>query len=240
MFTRDWQRERDFDYLKPPAFLFYADDFLAGTMGMTPSEVGCYIRLLCVQWNSGQIPDDMDILKRLSGDMPTPYVISKFKKSGTGLKNARMEFERKKQKEYRVNRSESGKKGANSRWHSHSTAMAQPMAKDGIPLPLPFSIPKEEETPEAFSEKETARMKSGKGSLSKNPSLEEVKLSCQNQAISESDAVWFWNKCEGNGWTNGGKAIKSWPHVLSSWKAAGYLPSQKNAVAASRPPGGNF
>ncbi len=71
--------------------------------------------------------------------------------------------------------------------------------------------------------------------------LEEVKLCCQKTGVPESDAIWFWNKCQANGWTNGGKPIKSWPHTIASWKAAGYLPSQKNSKqSASRPVGGNF
>lgn len=75
----------------------------------------------------------------------------------------------------------------------------------------------------------------------KTPTLEEVKLVCEKAGIPESDAVWFWNKCQGNGWTNGGKPIKSYPHVLAAWKAAGYLPSQKNGNSNQpRLPGGNF
>lgn len=83
--------------------------------------------------------------------------------------------------------------------------------------------------------------KDTKGDARGKPTIDEVKMTCAKAGISESDAVWFWNKCEGNGWTNGGKPIKSYSHVLSSWKAAGYLPSQKNGKSqADRPPGGNF
>lgn len=60
-----------------------------------------------------------------------------------------------------------------------------------------------------------------------NPSLDEVKLVVAKAGLPESDAVWFWNKCEGNGWTNGGKPIKSWQHTIAAWKAAGYMASQK-------------
>ena len=82
----------------------------------------------------------------------------------------------------------------------------------------------------------------GKEQGKPRPSLEEVKLCCSKAGLPESDAIWFWNKCEGNGWTNGGKPIKSWPHTIASWKAGGYLPSQKNnkPPLASRPTGGNI
>jgi hypothetical protein len=76
------------------------------------------------------------------------------------------------------------------------------------------------------------------------PTLDEVKLVCSKTGVPESDAIWFWNKCEANGWTNGGKPIKSWPHTIAAWKAAGYLPSQKQngkaVTQAARPVGGNF
>lgn len=46
---------------KSPAFLFYSQDFLVGTMDMTDEEVGKYIRLLCRQHTKGNInPKFMD------------------------------------------------------------------------------------------------------------------------------------------------------------------------------------
>jgi hypothetical protein len=57
--------------------------------------------------------------------------------------------------------------------------------------------------------------------------LEEVTAYCLDAGLPQSDAVWFWNKCEGNGWVNGGKPIKSWRNTIASWKAAGYMASQK-------------
>ena len=72
------------------------------------------------------------------------------------------------------------------------------------------------------------------------PTLNEVKLFCAKSGLPESDAIWFWNKCEGNGWTNGGKPIKSWPHTIASWKAGNYLPSQKNGKNPDAPVGGRF
>lgn len=40
---------------KDPAFLFYYDRFLSGTISMTDSEVGQYIRLMCIQANKGYV-----------------------------------------------------------------------------------------------------------------------------------------------------------------------------------------
>ena len=106
---------------------------------MTAEEVGSYIRLLCIQWNSGSIPDDPTLLKRMTGVEVSLHVLHKFCKRGGRLKNRRMEVERQKQNNYRANRSISGAKGANIRWHSHGTAIscaiAQPMANDSSPSP---------------------------------------------------------------------------------------------------------
>lgn len=73
------------------------------------------------------------------------------------------------------------------------------------------------------------------------PTLEEVKLYCSNHSIVSSDAEWFFYKCEGCGWKNGGKPIVSWQMTLRSWKTAGYLPSQKNSPPTqTKSAGGNF
>lgn len=54
--------------------------------------------------------------------------------------------------------------------------------------------------------------------------------------LPDFDAEWFFEKCVGNGWTNGGKPIKDWKATVRSWRAARYLPSQKqNGTAYSRP-----
>lgn len=67
------------------------------------------------------------------------------------------------------------------------------------------------------------------------PSIEEIKLYCSKSGIPMSDAEWFFHKCEGNGWKNAGKPIRSWQHTLASWKVAGYLPTQKNDKINQRP-----
>ena len=60
------------------------------------------------------------------------------------------------------------------------------------------------------------------------PTIEEVKEFCPTVGIPDTDADWFFYKGQGNGWTNGGKPMKDWKATLRSWKAGGYLPSQKN------------
>ena len=129
-----------------PAFQFYADDFVGGTVDLSPSDVGAYIRLLCYQWGRGAIPTDRKAINRIAGCPVSPEVLAKFP---NGV-NERLEKVRVEQAEYRQNRSESGKKGASQRWHGHVTAIAQPlanpmsnpMANDDSPSPTPTPLSK--------------------------------------------------------------------------------------------------
>lgn len=43
---------------KDPAFLFYSNDFLAGTFTMTNEQVGKYIRLLCLQHQKYELTEN--------------------------------------------------------------------------------------------------------------------------------------------------------------------------------------
>lgn len=185
---------------------------------MSNDEVGLYIRLLAMQWGRGYVTEDD--AARLGKGMAEPslcYVKSKFKVGDDGnLRNGRLEAERAKQTEFRESRANAGKAGANKRWHdgtaiaqpsqTDSTAIILPITNDGSPSPSPSSSPNN---------------KKDKGSL------EQVESYFEELKLPKSDAVWFFNKCEGNGWTNGGKPIKDWKATIRSWQSAGYLPSQK-------------
>lgn len=109
---------------------------------MTLAQRGLYITLLALQWNQGFVSqDDFESLVGDGTAIAEPMakrVLAKFAKGDDGhYRNQRLEVERRKQDAFRVNRSLSGKAGASKRWHSHSTAMAQPMANDSSPSPSP-------------------------------------------------------------------------------------------------------
>ena len=59
----------------------------------------------------------------------------------------------------------------------------------------------------------------------KPSSEQEVVEFCESIGIP--DGVYFWEKWTGNGFKNGGKAMKDWKATIRAWKIAGYLPSQK-------------
>ncbi len=95
-------------------------------------------------------------------------------------------------------------------------------------------------------EAEISRLRSIAGSKSKAKSqqkpegdnedeiLRKVQDFSGGLGLPESDARWFFHKCEANGWTNGGQPIRDWKQTIRSWFAAGYMPSQKNGRRASR------
>ena len=103
---------------------------------------------------------------------------------------------------------------------------------------------KKEET--GKGKEEQALLKHAPSINKTSATLSEVKIHFESLLLPESDALWFFHKCEGNGWTNGGKPIKAWKSVVTSWKHAGYLPSQKNngrakpAARADGHPGRSF
>jgi uncharacterized protein YdaU (DUF1376 family) len=49
----------------PPSFDLYVNDFIGGTSYMTPTAVGCYLRLLMFQWGNGKLPRDPSKLSRI-------------------------------------------------------------------------------------------------------------------------------------------------------------------------------
>jgi hypothetical protein len=128
---------------KPPAFLCYADDFLAGTMDMTAEEVGVYFRLLCHQWNRGGLLNDPRKLALMAGQCSPESLatgLAKFGYSEDGmLRNARLERERSKQVTYRAKQAENGKK----RWvgNAKPPGLALPTHELPIPVPIPSSTP---------------------------------------------------------------------------------------------------
>jgi len=103
---------------KAPAFQFYAQDFLMGTLEFTAEEVGGYIRLLCHQWDKGCIPNDDKKILQLSGmkSKSLAAVKSKFVVNTDGfLQNERLEKTRAAQEEFRKKASVAGKKSAEKR-----------------------------------------------------------------------------------------------------------------------------
>lgn len=94
--------------MKDPAFLFYSNDFLSGTMLMTDEEIGQYIKLLCLQHQKGHLKekDMLNICKTYNEE-----IFSKFKKDEEGnYYNERLEEEITRRKKYSESRRNNRKK----------------------------------------------------------------------------------------------------------------------------------
>jgi uncharacterized protein YdaU (DUF1376 family) len=103
--------------MKDPAFLFYPNDYMGGTMGMTFEEKGAYMDLLVLQFNKGAFSIDQ-ARKLLNGSFEKvwPALSEKFTEADGKFSNKRLEDEKTK----RASFSESRRKNRTSKNTSKS------------------------------------------------------------------------------------------------------------------------
>lgn len=138
--------------MKSPAFQFYPADYLADmrVRMLSWASRGLYMDLLCYCWREGWIPSDGSAIAQLSGchDLaiiePCLELFESHPNDPKKLVHKRLEEEREGQERRRIERSESGRRGAESKWgkgkkakpksrhgSANGSAINQPMAKDG-------------------------------------------------------------------------------------------------------------
>lgn len=101
---------------KPPAFQFYAQDFLTGVMYLTNEEIGIYIKMLAKQWTDEKIPKKrLGLFVGLEWGMFSDELKSKFEEKGDYIINIRLEIEREKKLSFLDKQSINGKKGGRPR-----------------------------------------------------------------------------------------------------------------------------
>lgn len=123
---------------KAPAFQFYPTDLLADEnfVLMSLEARGAYITLICYCWLEGSIPADTNRMAKLCGidgsAMAQLWVeLSTCFSSVDGrCINTWLERQRLRQIEYKKDRQEAGKKGAESRWDKAKSLNAQPDNND--------------------------------------------------------------------------------------------------------------
>jgi uncharacterized protein YdaU (DUF1376 family) len=124
---------------RSPAFQFYPKDFLSDSRqaAMSLQEVGAYIRLLCVCWNDGSLPSEIDRLARIvgatSGHMTKlwPAISACFTASSDDprrLVHGRLEKERRKQENFRRRQSDNGRRGGRPGNPTLSSGLSQTKA----------------------------------------------------------------------------------------------------------------
>ena len=104
---------------KDPAFLFYPNDYLGGTMGMTFEEKGAYIELLMLQFNRGHMTEHM--IGHTVGQL-WKNIKDKFIQDPTGLwYNVRLDEEKSKRMAFTKSR-RNNIKGVNQHTIGHMTS----------------------------------------------------------------------------------------------------------------------
>jgi len=90
---------------KDPAFLFYPNDYLGGTMGMTLEQKGGYMELLMMQFNLGRFTEaQAKQVLSICFDVAWPMLKDKFQTDGTFFWNQRLASEVQKRKDFTESR----------------------------------------------------------------------------------------------------------------------------------------
>lgn len=114
---------------KDPAFLFYPNDWLGGTLGMTFEEKGAYMELLMLQFNRGHMTKDM--IGQTVGQLWVKLE-DKFRMDDNGLWfNERLELEKEKRKQF-VSSRVNNKKGKNQYSHMNGHMTSHMDNENGI------------------------------------------------------------------------------------------------------------
>ena len=114
--------------MNDPAVLFYTSDFLTGITSLTNDEIGQYIKLLCIQHQTGHLSEKTI---KLSVGIVSEDVLSKFIKDENGLYyNERMDIEINKRNEFVNSRKRNGSLGGRPIKNKPSgLASGKPLAK---------------------------------------------------------------------------------------------------------------
>lgn len=197
---------------KPPAFQFYADDFVAGVSDMTQSEVGAYILLLCCQWNRGEIPTDPARASLIAKGEVTQHVMDKFPQG----KNKRMERVREERNAW-IEKSRNGGKSSASVRKGGSTTLQPPFQPFGnTPSPSPIN---NTHTSADFPEANV-------------PTLTEVLQQARLSAVTPESATKFFNHHQDNQlWVNQFGRLIDWKRKMVNWQAN----DRSNQTNANRP-----
>lgn len=128
-----------------PAFQFYPKDFMSSSkvLRMSNTEVGIYMKLLCVCWLDNGLPTDPAALARITGTAVRPFtrlwngaLHECFCERAGKLYNERLDRERKAQADFRQKQKAKAEKRWQSRGnagdmperHSHGNALQSPLA----------------------------------------------------------------------------------------------------------------
>ena len=200
---------------KDPAFLFYPNDWLGGTLGMTFEEKGAYLELLMLQFNRGHMTGHM--IGQIVGQL-WDKIRCKFEEDEQGLfYNLRLELEVEKRRNYVESRKNnmSGKNQYSDKSGHTTTHTTSHM--DGHTV----GRMENENRNENIDDNGVGNTKSIRGKKKANvfsePMLDEVKEYCkerQNGIDPERFVAYY----QSNGWMIGKNKMKDWQAAVRTWE----------------------
>lgn len=183
---------------KDPAFLFYPNDYIGGTMGMTFEEKGAYMDLLMMQFNRGHMTEHM--IGQTVGQL-WDNIKDKFIQDEKGLwYNERLELEKEKRKAFTKSRrnnltgkNQYSKKTGHKRGH-----MTEHMENENENENKDLDKSRNKKIP---------------------PTFEQVNEYCKERK-NNVDAEKFINFYESKGWYIGKNKMKDWKAAVRTWETS--------------------
>lgn len=202
--------------MKDPAFLFYPNDWIGGTMGMTFEEKGAYMELLILQFNRGHMTTHMigHVLGQTGGHL-WDKLVDKFEVDADGnYFNSRLDAEKTKRKNYSNSRKNNklGKNQYSKKAEAESGHMTTHMIGHMGNEDEDVIINKSQVGKEGVGEKPNPEPPA-----SEIPSLDAFLAHAKsfNDPVDEAKAIAMYEKWKKNGWNDSkGNPIKNWTALL--------------------------
>ncbi len=192
---------------KDPAFLFYPNDYIGGTMGMTFEEKGAYMELLMLQFHRGHMTDHMigQTIGRLWDN-----VKDKFIKDEQGrFYNSRLDKEKLKRQTF-VNSRKNNIKGKNQYSDQIGKGKKRGHTTDHMASHM------ENENENKDKDRNENEKRGGRSKFIK-PTVEQVKAYC-SEAGNKVDPNRFFDFYESKGWLVGKSPMKDWKAAVRNWE----------------------
>ena len=188
--------------MKDPAFLFYASDFLTGTMFMSNEQVGLYIRLLCAQHQHGGRIYTNVLRTQCDSITGGDAVFQKFEHDGEFSFNTRLRDEMQKRSE----KAEKARESVNKRWEKHKyDSNTNVLRSENVNV----IVNKDISINEAISNKK------GKSKKIEYPTIEQVKEYFQQNGYDPAKGEKAYRYYSESDWKDSkGNTVKNWKQKM--------------------------
>lgn len=226
---------------KLPGFMFYPGDWLKdpAIRSVSRSARGLWIDMLCLMFEceprgylkiNGKVPTDNQLSLMLSCPQPElEQLIDELRQAGVLSESKdRCIFSRRlvRDDEIRKKRSVSGALGGNPAFvkgSSNPYYKGKDKQNDKPEHNQRDKLPDKQNTEYENENEFGSSLKSSR----KKPTLLEIQTYCVQLKLTQQDAEWVFDKWEGSGWKNNGRAIADWKATIRSWHKISIFPSQR-------------